>query len=173
MSQRFCWVAWFLGTALIVLSWVGLVRAELGWSGLVVACGTTLAAHFTMRSSLLPRRETALLTQEMLASKDADYKLAMQHLRRGGRVFYEGLTLATRRGGELCVVARASSPARELDRPQIELEVERVRHQFEDLQRLAPDIATAAADKKLRIILTSESNGRTAQVYQVMDGEID
>jgi hypothetical protein len=170
--HRFYWLAWAIGTILIVLSWVGVVTPEVGLTGFVIACGTSLVAYFTSRSSLPPRRETVVLTREMLESGDAGYELAMRHLSRGGSVLFDGLAFAPRRDAEFCLVAAASCPLNELDEPQIKRDVQRVRNQFLDLRRKSPEVAAVAAGKTLRVILTSELAGRAVQVCQVVNGQI-
>src|SRR5690348_8969151 len=49
--RRTAWCLWILGTALIVLNWIGVVSAEIGWCGFAVAIsGTVLSLSRTQKS---------------------------------------------------------------------------------------------------------------------------
>src|SRR5262249_38754281 len=98
MLTRICWIAWAVGTGLIILSWSAVVSAEVGWTGFIISLAAALVSYLPAKAAMSGRGQSALLTRAMLEAKDHGYDLAMQHMRRGGAVFFDGLIFAVRRG---------------------------------------------------------------------------
>ena len=49
MTERTIWGTWWIGTTLIVLSWVSVVPVWLGWVGFAAAAGSALASVIQRR----------------------------------------------------------------------------------------------------------------------------
>jgi hypothetical protein len=164
---RACWTAWLLGTILIVLSWFGIVSATIGWSGFGIACLAALMSSASQRSSSEKVPECAVLTREMVETKGHSYEVAMDCLRRGGAVLYDGITVGVRAGAEMACIAAASWPVADLDDVRVSQDVERVKAVFETLTRLSPELAALSADKKLSVSLVSEYGTKGIEICRV------
>lgn len=57
MSERAIWTAWWIGTALIALSWLKVVPVRVGWVGFCIAGGSTLVSVVQQRYWRRPPRE--------------------------------------------------------------------------------------------------------------------
>src|SRR5262249_41691782 len=115
-------------------------------SSSVRASAVDAAAGFQLapqRSASGWNQNWAVLTQAMLENKDDGYDVAMEHLRRGGTVFYDGLCLTVRRSGEVWLVAVASVPLAEMDEIWAQRDAEPAHAVLEALARLAPEVAAA------------------------------
>jgi hypothetical protein len=44
MTERTLWSVWWIGTILIVMSWLNVAPIWLGWVGFAAACGSSLAS---------------------------------------------------------------------------------------------------------------------------------
>jgi hypothetical protein len=170
--QRIYWAAWLAGTALIVLSWFGVVSWEVGWVGFAVACGAALLSYLPRRTAGGAGAEAAILSRAMIESKDRGYEAAMAHLSRGGAVLYDGLAVLPHPAGELTVVGIASAPVPELDEVRALQDAERCLAGFEALARLSPELAGLAAERKVRVSLITEYGNQGFEICQVADGRV-
>ena len=173
MLARIYWSVWVVGTALIIMSGFGVVSPEIGWTGFVISCGAALLSYLPHRAAGARHGDPAVLTRAMLQTKDRGYDIAMEQLRSGGPVFFDGLIFAVHPSGELRLVTTASWPVRELDEMRVQQDVERAKGAFEDVARQAPEVAAAAMDKKLRVTLFSDFSKNRFEVCTIVDGQID
>jgi len=52
--NRAVWIAWWLGTVLIVLSWVDVVSPQIGWVGFGIACVSVVVSVIANRYWRMP-----------------------------------------------------------------------------------------------------------------------
>lgn len=173
MVHRVCWSAWLVGTGLIILSWVDFVSPTVGWAGFGIALGATLLSYIPQRYAPRRAEDWACLTKAMIESKDSGYETAMGQLRRGGAVFYDGITIAVRPGNEFALGAVTSLPVAELDDVRVHQEVDRAKAAFETLARISPEVAGFADNHQLRITLFSKYGTKGFEICRVVDGKIE
>ena len=173
MLHRVCWSAWAAGTALILLSWVNIVSPTVGWVGFAIACSAALLSYLPQRAAQGTGHDWAVLTQAMLEAKDHGYDVAMEHFRRGGTIFYDGMAFTVYPNSRFSLVGVASVPLAELDEIRAQREAERLQARFEALTRLSPEVAGAAQDKALRVSLISEYGARGFEICQVAEGRVE
>jgi hypothetical protein len=170
---RICWIAWIAGMALIVLSWTGAVTPAVGWAGFAAAVVSSLVSYVLPRPRPEQGPDWAVLTRAMVEAKDHGYDVAMDHLRRGGVVFHDGMAFALRPGGEVALSVVASAPAAEMDEVLALRDAERARAGFEALERAAPELASAAADRKMRVSLLSEYGASGFEICRVAEDQVE
>ncbi len=173
MLRQAYWLVWSAGTILILLSWAGVVSPTVGWAGFAVACGAAFLSYLPRRAAPRTGAGCAVLTRAMTESKDRGYRAAIEHLRRGGRVFYDGMTLGVCPGNELWLAVVASAPVEDLDEMQVHREVERARAGLEALARCAPEVAGITSGRRLRVSLISEYGANGGEVCRVTDGHVE
>jgi hypothetical protein len=159
--------------ALVILSWTDTVRPAVGWVGFAIACGAALLSFLPQRSTQAQNRDWAVLTRAMVEARDHGYEVAMDHLDRGGTVFYDGMAFAARRGDELFLAVVTSVPVAELDELRVQRDVKRAQENFQALARLIPEVAGVALDRKLRISLVSKFGAEGFEICQVADGHVE
>jgi hypothetical protein len=157
---------------LIVLSWFAIVTPELGWTGFVISLVAVLVSYVPAKSASSRRGEPALLTRAMLGAKDHGYHLAVQHMHRGGAVFFDGLVFTVRHG-ELRLVIGTAWPLQEMDEVRALQDAERAQREFEEVARQSPEVAAAAADKKIRVTVLSDFSGHGFEVCQIAEGQVE
>jgi hypothetical protein len=170
---RIYWVGWIGGVIVIILSRFGLVTSDVGWAGFYVACAAAVLSRLPRRAAAEQDHEFAVLTRSMLESHDRGLELALDSLRRGGTVLYEGLAFAARPGNEFLLAAGASLPAAELNERQALQEAERAQATFAEIAKLSTEIAALASEKRQRISLISEFGVRGVEICQVTDGLVE
>src|SRR5262249_32784125 len=170
--RQACWLIWFAGTALILLSWFGVVSALIGWIGFGIACAAALRSYLPRKQ--IPRNQDwALLTTDMIEVKDHRYDSVIKHLQSGRPAFYDGIGISMRPGNEFALVIEPSVQIHELDEQFVMREVSRARSMLEKLTRASPEIAAMASDGTLRISIMSEFTERGFEVCRIVNDTID
>jgi hypothetical protein len=170
---RIYWFAWLAGTGLILLSWVDVVSPTIGWVGFGIACGAAFLSYIPRGRGQGKTENWVVLTKAMIDSKDRGYDVAMEQLRKGGMVYYDGIAFCVRPGNEIACAVVASWPVAELDEVGVLRDVERTKAWFEALSRLSPEIAAIALGKNLRVSLFSDYGPEAFEICQVGEGRIE
>jgi hypothetical protein len=170
--HRIYWIAWLAGTALILLSWFHVVEPLVGWVGFLIACVASFVSYLPHRSEQGAVQDWAVLTRAMIDSKDHGYDVAMDGLRKGNAIFYDGLVVASTTR-EIVLTVMPSFPVAELDEVRAQQDAERARAAFETLTRLAPEAAAFAEGKDVRVHLISEFGPKGFVICQVAHGQVE
>jgi hypothetical protein len=170
---RVCFVCWVGGVVLITLSRLDVVSHEVGWAGFYVACVAAVLSYLRWGSGRSKAPEAAILTRDMLVSRNHSFEAAIDHFRRGGAVFHDGLACAVPNDGNLYLHAVASCPPEMLDEAGARREAGRAVQAFAQLASAAPEIGAVAGDRPVCVTLITEFGERGVEICSVNGEQVE
>lgn len=170
---RFYWPAWWIGTALIIGSWLGIVSPTIGWIGFSVAAVAAFGSYVLPRFAGVKEEEWALLTTRMLDTHDNGYRIAMERFQNGGSLMYDGVGFALRPNNEIACATVASVPVDELNNTIAFADATNAKALFETLVHRSPEFASAVAGRVFRVSILSDFGATGVEVCRVVGDSVD
>jgi len=168
LFYRLYWPAWWIGTALIVASWLRFVSPKIGWIGFAIAGIATLGSYVI--PSFVKLEDFVVLDSWLLKSKDDAYRNVMQRFLNGASMMYDGVVFGFRPDNEIaCGIVAKSSDLDDLSARETADHGESV---FAELKSKSPEFDSAVSDRTLRVSIMSSFDGKAVEICRVVKGEL-
>lgn len=144
---------WWVGTGLVVLSWIRVVPPLVGWIGF----GITLAVW--AGGSMLPKlvgikaEDFVALNSQMLLARGENYLQAMQRFAQGATLMYDGICFGLRPPQEIASALVAPSSTDELKDQVVRELAAFATGVFDNLKATSPEFAATVLNRTVRISL--------------------
>lgn len=167
---RLCRPAWYIGSAIIVLSWLDVVTPTIGWTGFAIACAASLLSY------ALPKRDGSQLENyfpldtRLLKIRDDAYHYAMEQFATGATLAFDGVDFQLRPNNE--IECEITATTHELDDHGAHELTEHTKSVFDQLNSSSPEFARAVANRSLSVSILSWSGQSTIQLCRVVDGKL-
>ncbi len=165
------WPAWWLGTALIVGSWFGMVSPRIGWIGFALTGAAALGSYVLPSIAGTRSEDYVLLDSRLIKTKGEAYRDAIQRFRHGASLIYDGVAFGFRPNNEIaCGVV--ADPA-ELDDSAATDIATHASIVFDQLVLECTEFAAAVAGRTIRISILSSSDAHARELCRVVNERLD
>jgi len=165
--------AWWVGTALIVLSWLNVVTPRVGWVGFGIACVAVFGSYLFPKLARLQPEDFVVVDSRMLASKDVAYRDAIERFANGATLMYDGVCFVVRPDNEIASAIAISAAQQDFDDQAARDLADHARSVFENLQLMSPEFSSAVATRTFRISIMSSFDEDATEVCRVVDDQIE
>jgi len=165
------WPAWWIGTALIALSWFGIVTPTVGWIGFALAGTAALGSYVLPSLAGVKPEDYVILDSRLLNSKGDAYHNAIERFQNGASLMYDSVAFGFRPSNEIAcgIVADVS----DLDeRAALEL-AGHAQSVFDTLSAESVEFRSAVNGRTFRISIMSRSDQSARELCRVVNGKLD
>jgi len=164
------WPTWWIGTALIALSWFGIVTPTVGWIGFALAGAATLGAYFLPSLAGVKPEDYVILDSRLLNSRGDAYHHALERFRNGASLTYDGVAFGFRPNNEIaCGIVADTSDLDDTTASELAGHAQTV---FDKLSVESPEFRLAVEGRTFRISILSGSD-QSREICRVVDGRLD
>lgn len=164
------WPAWWIGTALIIASWLNVVTPTIGWIGFALAGTAALGSYVLQSIAGIKPEDYVILDSRLVKNKGDAYYNAMERFRNGATLMYDGVAFGFRPNNEIaCGVLAGTETLTELSAMELAAHTQSV---FAQLQSECEEFASAVADHTFRISIMSGHDAHARELCRVIDGKL-
>ena len=164
------WPAWWIGTALIVASWLNVVTPTIGWIGFALAGTAALGSYVLQSIAGIKPEDYVILDSRLVKNKGDAYYNAIKRFRNGATLMYDGVAFGFRPNDEIaCGVLAGTVTLTELSAMEL---AEHAQSVFAQLQAECEEFASAVADHTFRISIMSGRDANARVLCRVIDGKL-
>lgn len=164
------WPAWWIGTALIVASWLNVVTPTIGWIGFALAGTAALGSYLLQSIAGNKPEDYVILDSRLVKNKGDAYSKAMERFRNGATLMYDGVAFGFRPNNEIaCGVLAGEVTLTESSAMEL---AEHAQSVFAQLQSECEEFASAVADHALRISIMSGPEAHARELCRMIDGKL-
>lgn len=163
---------WWCGTIIIVLSWQEVIPKNIAWVGFVMAGLSALGSYVLPRLAGVKEEEWIMLTSQMVASHDHNYRQAMQRFAAGDGLLYDDYGFIFRPPGDVVCAMISSQPPAEVTEASARDDAGRARAAFDLLVQKSPEFAQAVAERALRITIMTNFMPNSREICSVLGDEV-
>jgi hypothetical protein len=164
------WPAWWIGTALIVASWLNVVSPTIGWIGFALAGTAALGSYLMPSFAGIKPDDYVMLDSRLVKNKGDAYCDAMERFRNGATLMYDGVAFGFRPNNEIaCGVLAGTVTLTESSAMEL---AEHAQSVFAQLKSESEEFASAVADHKFRTSIMSGHGAYARELCRVIDGKL-
>ena len=164
------WPTWWIGTALIVASWLNVVTPTIGWAGFALAGTATLGSYVLPSIARIKPEDYVILDSRLVKNKSDAYHNAMDRFRSGATLMYDGVAFGFRPNNEIACGVLAGTLS--LTEPAAMELAEHAQSVFAQLQSESDEFASAVADHTFRISIMSSNDAHARELCRMIDGKL-
>lgn len=161
---------WWIGTALVVASWLNVVTPTIGWIGFALAGTAALGSYVLTSIAGIKQQDYVILNSRLVKNKDDAYYNAMERFRNGATLMYDGVAFGFRPNNEVaCGVVAGTVTLTESFAMEL---AEHAQSVFVQLQAECKEFASAVADHTFRVSIMSGQDAYSRELCRVVDGNL-
>lgn len=162
---------WWIGTALIVGSWINIVSPTVGWVGFCLAGAAALGSYVLPSLAGVNQPDYVVLDSRLLKSKGEAYSDAMERFSNGATLMYDGVAFGFRPDNEIACGVVAPSP--NINTSEALDVAHHAQSVFDTLTKSSPEFASAVAGQTFRISIMSSMDADATELFRVVHGKIE
>ena len=162
--------AWWIGTALVVASWMNVVTPTIGWIGFALAGTAAVGSYILPSIAGIKQQDYVILDSRLVKNKGDAYYNAMERFRNGATLLYDGVAFGFRPNNEIaCGVVAGTVTLTESSAMEL---AEQAQSVFAQLQTECKEFALAVADHTFRVSIMSGQDAYSRELCRVVDGNL-
>jgi len=165
------WPAWWIGTALIALSWFGVVTPTVGWVGFVLAGAAALGSYVLPKVAGVKPEDYVILDSRLLNSKGDAYHNAIARFQNGAPLMYDGVAFGFRPNNEIaCGIVADRTDVDDAAAAELAGHAQSV---FNTLSSKSAEFRSAVNGRTFRISIMSGIDESARELCRVVDGKLN
>lgn len=164
------WPAWWVGTALIALSWFGIVTPTVGWVGFALAGAAALGSYVLASLAGVTPEDYVILDSRLLNSKGDAYHSAIERFQNGASLMYDGVAFGFRPDNEIaCGIVADTTDLDDTAASELAGHAQCV---FDKLSAESTEFKSAVNGRTFRISIMSGVDDAARELCRVVDGKL-
>lgn len=169
LFYRFYLPAWYLGTILLVFSWLEMIAQAAGGVGIGMLAAAYAGNYLVPRLAGKKPEELVVLDSRLLKTRGDDYRQTIQHFLDGATLMLDGAAFRLQPVNEVaCGIYTYNAELSDNKAAEIASHAQCV---FDLLMRECPEFESSACGKRFRISILFRSIDDTAVVCRLLDGK--
>ncbi|QDT03334.1 hypothetical protein K227x_17160 [Rubripirellula lacrimiformis] len=165
------WPTWWLGTAIVALSWFGIVTPTVGWIGFALAGSAALGSYVLPSLVGVKPTDGVNLDSRLLRSKGDGYHKAIKRFQDGALLMYDGVAFGLRSNDEVaCGIAADTTDLDELVAWELARHAQSV---FDTLSAESVEFRATVDGRTFCISIMSGNGPSGRELCRVVDGKLD